>query len=639
MRDHQAETGALGLLATLLLGAVFPAARACLVGAWALITGRNRRVRAGNWGFPFVRLGSADELADVLRERRRLTVTTNAFVSRVGGAVEGVGQVGQRWALIIGPGGRGKTREALEVVRSVVDGGPWEILVPSPELGCVPDPPPAPQWPQLGPNVVLFWDELDLAFGETAQMRRASHEGKLPLPPEAERWRDLLDALRARVPRLVVIATAREERLGRLAGLDEGHLTGAWAAFQLVRLAPLAADEERRLIRGLAAEFELTVPAEVEDYLVEQSRGVQAESVALFMRAQGRGGPRTVSLGNAQAFRQSASDYWTRQTYEPLVATNGYVAPLLRAARYLGVDLGLPLDEWAVVEVATEAVPGAMPDGLLAGAPALLGGLAMRPLRRRRARRALAMLCQGGFVGREGTTLWIADYQLEGRPKLAEHVALLSLWWLTLGRLSLSAATKVYRHGWGPLLSPRGAMRAAVAADEDPRWLIVHLLALPHSEMGRAAAERLRELGESAVGPLIAMLEGENRWIRGRAASALGQVGDAGAVEVLIGALDDEYANVRWRAAGALGDIGDLRAVGPLIAALEDTDKRPASSAAEALGRIGDARAADRLRALCSHRHRRVRRRALQAADHIEARLREDRAGGPAEADAEGPSQ
>jgi HEAT repeat protein len=58
--------------------------------------------------------------------------------------------------------------------------------------------------------------------------------------------------------------------------------------------------------------------------------------------------------------------------------------------------------------------------------------------------------------------------------------------------------------------------------------------------------------------------------VPGRAARALGEIGDARAVPPLIAALNDEHMSLRWDAADALGKIGDARAVEPLIAAFKD---------------------------------------------------------------------
>ncbi|MCP4283598.1 MAG: HEAT repeat domain-containing protein, partial [Gammaproteobacteria bacterium] len=72
-----------------------------------------------------------------------------------------------------------------------------------------------------------------------------------------------------------------------------------------------------------------------------------------------------------------------------------------------------------------------------------------------------------------------------------------------------------------------------------------------------------------------------------RAASALGQIGDARAVDGLLIALTDDTSSVRSRAASALGQIGDARAVDGLLIALTDDTRDVRLSAASALGQIG----------------------------------------------------
>jgi len=119
------------------------------------------------------------------------------------------------------------------------------------------------------------------------------------------------------------------------------------------------------------------------------------------------------------------------------------------------------------------------------------------------------------------------------------------------------------------------ALEPLVAALKDIRW---------------AVASALKEIGEPAIVPLVAALEGADGDLRQVAAWTLGQMGDACAVKSLIVALKDKVGSVRRAAAGALGQIGDPRAVAPLIDTLRDADEGVRESAAVALGQIGDAR-------------------------------------------------
>jgi len=103
------------------------------------------------------------------------------------------------------------------------------------------------------------------------------------------------------------------------------------------------------------------------------------------------------------------------------------------------------------------------------------------------------------------------------------------------------------------------------------------------------AAEALGNLGDArAVVPLITALKNDElSGVRWKAAEALSKIG-APAVDGLIEALQHQDDDVRWKAAIALGEIGDPRGVEPLIALLCDNDRFVKSRAAYALGLIGE---------------------------------------------------
>jgi HEAT repeat protein len=103
------------------------------------------------------------------------------------------------------------------------------------------------------------------------------------------------------------------------------------------------------------------------------------------------------------------------------------------------------------------------------------------------------------------------------------------------------------------------------------------------------AAEALGNLGDArAVVPLITALKNDElSGVRWKAAEALSKIG-APAVDGLIEALQHHDDDVRWKAAIALGEIGDPRGVEPLIALLCDKDRFVKSRAAYALGLIGE---------------------------------------------------
>lgn len=107
-------------------------------------------------------------------------------------------------------------------------------------------------------------------------------------------------------------------------------------------------------------------------------------------------------------------------------------------------------------------------------------------------------------------------------------------------------------------------------------------------EVGEAAAQALRSLGEPAVVPLVQMLRAERSMTGFHAMQALGWIGTP-AVPLLIDALrDEQHANARYHAAGALGYIGDDRAHEPLRHALGDENDGVRLQAALALSALGD---------------------------------------------------
>jgi HEAT repeat protein len=86
----------------------------------------------------------------------------------------------------------------------------------------------------------------------------------------------------------------------------------------------------------------------------------------------------------------------------------------------------------------------------------------------------------------------------------------------------------------------------------------------------RQIADSLRQLGPTAVEPLMAALQHENPNVRWWAAWTLGEIGEKRAVSALVAALEDPDWGVRRTAVAALGKIGDPQAVEPLVARLGD---------------------------------------------------------------------
>jgi len=147
-----------------------------------------------------------------------------------------------------------------------------------------------------------------------------------------------------------------------------------------------------------------------------------------------------------------------------------------------------------------------------------------------------------------------------------------------------------------------GLLMRALGRLGDPRAVEPLLAALsqvnPHVRQDAATALGL--IGDpQAIGPLIDAFRvesGDTEDITAwqNAAQALARLG-APAIEPLIAALADEDWNVRTWSADALGLLGSPQAVGPLISALSDAERQVRIDATVALGKIGDASAAEAL--------------------------------------------
>ncbi|MBP2047009.1 HEAT repeat domain-containing protein [Methanobacterium aggregans] len=126
---------------------------------------------------------------------------------------------------------------------------------------------------------------------------------------------------------------------------------------------------------------------------------------------------------------------------------------------------------------------------------------------------------------------------------------------------------------------------------------IPHLLKVLNdndADVSWKAIVALVNIGEASVEPLIKVFKNGEWHIRGRAAEALGNLGDERAVMPLVYALNgsrkkDRNKYIRGKAAEALGKIGDERAVKPLIKAIEDKNIYVRLRAEDALERIRSA--------------------------------------------------
>ena len=102
-------------------------------------------------------------------------------------------------------------------------------------------------------------------------------------------------------------------------------------------------------------------------------------------------------------------------------------------------------------------------------------------------------------------------------------------------------------------------------------------------------------------------LDHSNVDVRERAATELGEIGDAEACDGLVGALGDPDADVRFAAAASIGKLRCTDARKALAGALDDTDPDVAAEAADGLGVIGVEEGIEPLVLHLGHRDRFVR--------------------------------
>lgn len=153
------------------------------------------------------------------------------------------------------------------------------------------------------------------------------------------------------------------------------------------------------------------------------------------------------------------------------------------------------------------------------------------------------------------------------------------------------------------------------AARAEERDLLLGLLGDPSWRVRSATVERIVTTGPIAdvLPPLLGLLSGgANVGVRDAAGVALSRLGEQ-AVLPLVARLDGPDADLRQAAANVLGAIGDRRAVVPLAARLADPDPNVRAAAAEALGKIGGPEAAATLLAALDSDEHTLKLSALEA--------------------------
>ncbi len=102
-----------------------------------------------------------------------------------------------------------------------------------------------------------------------------------------------------------------------------------------------------------------------------------------------------------------------------------------------------------------------------------------------------------------------------------------------------------------------------------------------------AAARALGRIGDpQAITPLILLMKQENKWVRSAATQALAQISDSRAVRAALS--NDEAPHAFWKLM-ALKEI-DESTIQQLTAMLDDDDEQIRARAAEVLGQLGDKR-------------------------------------------------
>ena len=162
-----------------------------------------------------------------------------------------------------------------------------------------------------------------------------------------------------------------------------------------------------------------------------------------------------------------------------------------------------------------------------------------------------------------------------------------------LGQMGSIGVEPLIRLLQNPSPYVRGAAARALFNTGDARRVapLVGLLGDPDPAVRSNATAWLNQLSAEARNLLIAAMASRDSLVREGAASALGGEPDTGLTTLMIRALKDPDSRVRASAAYALRWNKDRSAVEPLLAVLKDRDLDVRNKAATALGGIKDERA------------------------------------------------
>jgi HEAT repeat protein len=171
----------------------------------------------------------------------------------------------------------------------------------------------------------------------------------------------------------------------------------------------------------------------------------------------------------------------------------------------------------------------------------------------------------------------------------------------------------------------RGEAAVVLREIADPRSTGTFLNALEDSnnDVVLNAAMGLGNIGaEEAMEPLMNLYTSHDKvYVRAEALRAMGKIDSTPTMSLLIEALEGPDESIRNTACQALGETGDAQALEPLISALQDEYYRTRRFAADGLGILGDPRAIGPLEAISEDPKDEVRKAVSTALDKLKEPL------------------
>lgn len=276
--------------------------------------------------FPYRLLGTA-ELENYLLEKSKLTVINNDFVPREIHNVKDYDKnAGFEGLLIIGFASTGKTRYATELIKNyyAAKTEPTVILVPTSNYPVFDfDFRNVPAGLENS-TVILFIDDLPKYFLDPpgAEKKIAFYESP------TLRLRNVIESLRVKAGKLIVIATTRKEILPEDI-IKEDIL---WEHFGIQEIKNLSKKGIEAFIKSLTNYYNLEITYPAKRYLVGKSRGDNLEAfVYYFEKIIKKRGIKKINKKDVLEFEEEVYSIWKRDTLEPLIEKNHYVKYIYEA--------------------------------------------------------------------------------------------------------------------------------------------------------------------------------------------------------------------------------------------------------------------------------------------------------------------